>query len=91
MYELGRLICDIGNRSPSVRTDPSIRLSGMGPLRTRSSDTERLVLREDSSDLKRLPTTISFSEGKNEEECLTCRKSQSLRESDTFLLRQLSL
>ena len=36
----------------------------MGPVRARSSDTERLVPREDSRELERLSTTISLVKGK---------------------------
>ena len=57
MHEPELVICDIGNRSQSVRTGP-IRLSGIGVERTRSSDSEGTVPRRLSRELERSLITI---------------------------------
>jgi hypothetical protein len=63
-YVPERFICDAGYWSLSVRTETSIRLSGMGTARIRGSDAEHAVAPGVSSELDRLSTTISVVEEK---------------------------
>jgi hypothetical protein len=80
MYEPPRVICDVGYRSNSVCTVTSIRLSGMGPERTRISDTAGPATRGESCELERLSTAISVVEEKIRGMPYTSREPKFARE-----------